>query len=258
MKKSERIHLYGKRMPALPFEKRHAEFRRAHLAERLRRAPHARILEIGCGIAPLAEVFNDFRQMTIVEPCAPFAAKARRLARKNSGITVLPGFLEEHAETLQNRRFDFVVVCGVLHEVDNPKAFLRAVAAVAGGAVVHVAAPNAGSFHRLLALEAGLIDNIYEISAAQKRLRQPWTFDMKTLRRLAKGAGFKILAEGFYAFKPFTHAQMEKLAAQKFFNKKLLGALYRMCKYAPELGSEMFVELRLAKQHQRTAAKKSL
>ncbi len=258
MRTAKQIQTYGKFYAATPFEDKQSDFRRRHLAERLHRLPHARILEIGCGIAPVASVFKDFQRMTVVEPCAPFAAKARRLARKNLNITVLPGFLEEHTKTLHEQRFDCIIVSGVLHEVENPKAFLAEIAGITKDATVYVSVPNARSFHRLLALEAGLITDIHAASAVQKKLRQPWTFDMKILRRLAADAGFCVLAEGFYAFKPFTHAQMEKLTAQNFFNKRLLESLFHMCKYAPELGSEMFVELRLAKKYQRTAAKKTL
>ena len=251
MKSTKEIDKYGKYYAATPFEDKQSDFRRQHLAKRVHRLSHTRILEIGCGLAPLAAFFKDFQHMTVVEPCALFAEKARQLARKNANITVLRGFLEDYDESLQNQIFDCIIVSGVLHEVGDPKAFLARIANIAkNGAVVHVTVPNARSFHRLLALEMGLIDDIYAASAIQKKLRQPWAFDMKMLHHLATGAGFQVMAEGFYAFKPFTHAQMEKLVAQKFITKRLLEGMFNMCKYAPELGSEMFVELRLPlRQH---------
>lgn len=183
--------------------------------------------------------------MTVVEPYAPSAEKARRLARKNSNITVLAGFLEEHIEALQKQQFDCIILSGVLHEVEKPKALLRAIAKITKTATVYIIVPNARSFHRLLAVEAGLIADVYTASAVQKKLNQPWAFDMKMLHRLVTAAGFRILAEGYFSFKPFTHAQMEKLLTHKILNKKTLEALFRMSKYTPELSSEMFVELRL-------------
>ena len=251
MRTKKQIQHYGKHYSVLIFEDKQANFRRRHLVERIRQNRHARILEIGCGIAPIAEEFNDFQQLTVVEPYAPYAKKMRQLGRKKSGITVLEGFLEEHVSTLQKQEFDYIILSGVLHEVDNPKALLKDVAKITKNAVVHVMVPNARSFHRLLAVEAGLIADVHTMSAVQKKLNQPWAFDMKMLHRLATGAGFRIVAEGYFAFKPFTHAQMAKMLTHKIINKKMLDALFGMSKYAPELGSEMFVELQMAKRTKR-------
>lgn len=242
---TKRINLYGERMAASPFEKELADYRRQHLAQQLEQMPHANILEIGCGIAPIAAVFKSFRRMTVVEPYAPFADKARRLARKNPNITVLRGFLADHTDALRRRKFDCIILSGVLHEVDDPAAMLRDIAGIAQDAVVYVSVPNARSFHRLLGVEAGLIADVHATSALQKKLNQPWAFDMTMLRRTVRAAGFRIVKEGYYAFKPFTHAQMEKLMTQKILNKNILNALFRMTKHAPQLGSEMFVELKM-------------
>ena len=245
------INQYGKVYSALPFEKQQTFFRRRFLANRVDRYPHSRILEIGCGMAPFAGLFENFEHMTIVEPYGNFVAKARRLAAKNTNIKVLHGFLTDYAELLQKQHFDFIAASGLLHEVDDPEIFMAQIAAIAkNNTVVHVNVPNARSFHRLLALEMNLISDIYAPSPNQQNLRQR-LYDMDSLSRVVKNAGFRILCKGFYAFKPFTHAQMADLMNLKFINHRMLEGIFNMSKYAPEIGSEMFVELQLPRRQKR-------
>ncbi len=242
----KRINEYGRAYSAVPFEPEQSEFRRRFTAARLRERPHARVLEIGCGLSSLSSELDDFEHWTIIEPFADFAAKARKRAGKNHRIHVIDGFLEDHVMSLQKERFDVIVASGVLNEVADPKSFMADIASAASrNSIIYVSAPNAGSFHRLLAVEMKLIPDIYADSKIQKKLRQR-LYDMESLRRAATNAGFRVIDSGYYAFKPFTHAQMEKLMQQRFLNKRMLDGLFNMCKHAPELGSEMFVELKLS------------
>ena len=244
---SRGIDRYGKIYTTLPFERRQAVFRREITTARICRYPHANILEVGCGLDPLASEFKDFKRLTVVEPFTKFADAARRLSRGDRGrkINVIEGFLENHVEALRKESFDFIVASGVLHEVPDPAAFLSSLVAVARSkTVTYVNVPNARSFHRLLAAEMKIIPDIYATSPTQKKLCQR-LYDMESLQRAVTDAGFRVIDSGYYAFKPFTHAQMEKLMQQRFLNKRMLDGLFNMCKHAPELGSEMFVELKL-------------
>jgi hypothetical protein len=105
--------------------------------------------------------------------------------------------------------------------------------------------PNARSFHRLLALELGLIRSVTETSTLGARLQRVSELDRASLSTLVEQAGFRILRWSSYALKPFTHAQMEQLVAASWCPPGLIDGLDRMVKYMPELGSEMSIEVKL-------------
>ena len=124
------------------------------------------------------------------------------------------------------------------------------------GCWLHVNVPNAKSFHRLWAKESGLIKSEYERSATQIRLQQAHTFDLASLTRLVRGAGFSIAESGSYLIKPFTHAQMQQLVNLGILTEDLITGLMEMVKHAPGLGAEIFVNARKPATPQRK--KKSL
>lgn len=69
--------------------------------------------------------------------------------------------------------------------------------------------PNARSFHRLLAVEAGLIPAPDALSDRDRLLGHPVVFDAQSFTALMEGAGLGELTLDGYLFKPFTNAQME-------------------------------------------------
>ena len=143
--------------------------------------------------------------------------------------------------------FDLVVVSALLHEVIDCAALLDAVRSVCSPeTIVHLNVPNARSFHRLLAVEMGLIETPTELSAAQIALQQHRTFTQGSLAALAEAHGFRVIDQGGYFVKPFTHAQMQALQADGFLTPQMLEGLWGMARRMPDLGSEIFVNLRTA------------
>jgi hypothetical protein len=110
---------------------------------------------------------------------------------------------------------------------------------------VHVNVPNVYSFHRLLALEMGLIQSVFEISETEVAFGRHTRFDMRKLRALVEECGFRVVDSGSYYLKPFTHAQMDRIVEQGILGATFFDALERMTKYAPDLGCEIFVDLRI-------------
>jgi hypothetical protein len=110
---------------------------------------------------------------------------------------------------------------------------------------LHVNVPNARSLHRLLALEMGLIGDVFERSANQRRLQQPRTFDLASLQAQVQACGFEVTDAGSYFVKPFTHAQMAQLRSCGLLDERMLDGLMGLEKHLPGLGSEIYVNCRL-------------
>jgi len=219
--------------------------RRKYVLEALQRYPHAAILEVGCGLEPLFR-FVDGAAFTVVEPSPEFAQNARVLA-EGRAVRVIEGFLETAAQSLAGESFDFIVVSSLLHEVSDPAALLAAVRSLCdAGTTVHFNVPNVRSFHRLLALESGLIGDLFEQSETERRFQRHTRFDRERLAALLRENGFEIVDSATYFVKPFTHAQMDALVQSGTCGPEVIEGLDRMTKYLPDMGCEIYANVRLA------------
>ena len=223
------------------FEQHQVRYRKRHTIECLRRyCPH-QVLEVGCGLSPLFVDYAEFETMDVVEPSNVFFEFARVAAAGDQRIRLHAGTLEQHAQALSARPYDFILLSGLLHEVEFPDALLACVRELCSqDTVVHVNVPNAKSLHRLLALEMGLIETLDELSATQRRLQQHRTFDLTSLVSLICRAGFAVRQSGSFFVKPFTHSQMAHLQSTGLLTDQMLDGLYGLTAYLPEYGSEIF------------------
>ncbi len=226
------------------FEPYQVKYRQKKLFERLALYPHRRILEVGCAMDPLYHHVSDCEQLVIVEPADVFYRAAVEGSGDKPYVKCVHGFLEDALPELKKYSYDFIVLSGLIQEVENPKKFLEAVCELCdSNTIVHINVPNAFSFHRLLAVEMGLIDSVYQKSATQVRMQQQITFDLDCLSALVQSTGFKILNQGSYFIKPFTHSQMSKLMEAGLVTDRMLDGFYGMERHMPGLGSEIFVDV---------------
>lgn len=178
-----------------------------------------RILEVGCGLELFVEVAIrsgvDFERWVVIEPALQFAARARTLAVAEPRLSVVEGYCQDPAVGKAVRElgpFDVVLISQVLHEVEDPIHLLQsALALAAPGVHVLVTTPNALSFHRLLAVEMGLMPTPQALSSRNRRFRQGVVFDPDRLRILLEQVGLRNLQFEGYMFKPFTHVQMARV-----------------------------------------------
>lgn len=236
---------YTESYQRLPFENIQVQYRRKKVIELLEQYKHDSILEVGCGMEPLFRFYNDYQCMTIVEPSQVFCDNAKKLADDcDKKIYIVNGNVEEKTEELAGRHYDYIIISSLLHELENPCKVLEEIRKLCDGdEIIHVNVPNAYSLHRILAYEAGLIPDIYTKSQQQKALQQNSTFDLQSITEIAGQAGFNVIAEGTYFPKVFTHGQMQMLMDMNVINEQILDGFYRMEKYLPQFGSELYVQL---------------
>jgi 2-polyprenyl-3-methyl-5-hydroxy-6-metoxy-1,4-benzoquinol methylase len=231
-----------------PFERFQVECRREVVLEMLtQRAPKS-ILEVGCGVRPLFDSFPDFERFAVVEPAEAFHAIAAERASghpRGAQIQVVRAMIEDAQTELGARTFDAIVVSSLLHEVPQPTELLRQLRRYAhSGTRLHVNVPNAWSFHRRLAVEAGLMPSVFEASESNRQFQQNSVFDLESLARLAGDAGYEVESSGSYSFKPFTHRQMQSVLDHGIVDENIVTALNRMAHLVPDFAAEIFVNLR--------------
>ena len=190
-----------------PYEKYQVHFRKKKLKEILSRYPHMHMLEVGCGMESLFLDIDDFNKFTIVEPADMFYEKALVDMEdcSNKRIRILNGFLEESVTELSEDSYDFILISSLLHEINDVDLFLKSIYKLASkNTILHINVPNADSFHRLLAVEMGLIKSQFEKSNNNVEFQQNMIFNMSRLRLVAENVGFEVVEEGSYSVKPFT------------------------------------------------------
>ncbi|MDO4637501.1 MAG: methyltransferase domain-containing protein [Lautropia sp.] len=228
------------------FEPIQAALRKRIVVAQLKSWQAKRVLEVGCGMVPLFTEYTDFEHFVIVEPGSQFSRNARNLSKDDSRITIITDYLEHAcaAGELSAGTFDAIVVSGLLHEIPNPQDVLMNLHELCDSQTrLHINVPNARSVHRLLALEMGLIDDIYRLSDRQQLLHQHATFDIEQLVSLCQACGYQVIGQGSYFIKPFTHDQMQTLMNQGLINEQILEGLMGIEKYMPGLGSEIYLNL---------------
>lgn len=235
---------YQNAYSASDFEVIQARYRKKLLLALLNRVQPKRVLEVGCGWETIANQWTGFSQLTILEPGAQFAEKARQDTQTMSGVSVVEQFLEEASQQLQHQSYDLILLSSLLHEVPDAEAVLRSAKNLCQKhTLVHVNVPNARSMHRLLAVEMGLMPDVFTPSALQKTFKQPRIFDMEQLKALSNSVGFKVEDSGSFFIKPFTHGQMMSLVKNGFMTEQMLDGWWAMTKHFPESGSEIYVNL---------------
>jgi SAM-dependent methyltransferase len=233
---------YAVQYRGLAFEPLQTAYRRRLVLTRGAEYAPRRLLEIGCGEAPLFTDLPDVESV-VVEPTPPFAARARELAAGRPDVTVVEDWAERVDAAQLGGGFDMVVLSCLLHEVPDPQRLLSvARACCAPGAVLHVNVPSAHSLHRLLAVAMGLISDPATPSDTQRRMQQRGIYDAAGLDAELRAAGFTVRRRGSILVKPFTHAQMQELVDHGFLTSELLDGLNRLAELRPELGSELWVD----------------
>lgn len=225
----------------LTFEDKLRKYRMKYIADYFGTIKSDKILEIGCGNDPIFLCYDDFKVMDIVEPGNHFYEFTKEKIGNDKRISITKSFIEESYSNLRND-YDVIVIGGFLHEIDNPEEVLAAIKKIMSPSTVVITyVPNANSFHRLLAFESGLIESNYEFSENDKLFGRRNVFNINSLSALFVNSGFTVLTKDTYFIKPFTHEQMDSLLGLSFFTNEILYGLFKMTKYMPDMGCEIFL-----------------
>lgn len=231
------------------FEEYQVIYRRKKVLEILKKYKHTRILEIGCGMEPLFKYINEdeYDKYVIVEPSKVFYENAILLATHRNKVQCINEYFK-YSEILRKQNFDYIICSGLLHEIENQIDFLKDILSICNKETnVHINVPNANSFHRLLAKEMKLINDIHELSQKNHIYQQNNVFDIQQLEELVQDMGFTVVEKGSYLVKPFTHEQMYRMIKENVIDEKVLDGLYGMERYLKDYGSEIYVNVRANK-----------
>jgi hypothetical protein len=167
-----------------------------------------------------------------------------RELKSHKNIKLIKGYLEDSVDELKKNSYDLILLSSLLHEIPDVELFLKGLFKLAGkDTLIHINVPNADSFHRLLALEMGLVHSQFDKSESNYEFQQNIVFNMESLKNVFINAGFRVVEEGSYSLKPFTHYQMQSMIDSGILNFSVLEGLFKMEKYISGLGSEIYINV---------------
>ena len=225
------------------FEEVLSVYRERKAIEFLYKQEARNVLEIGAGFRPLFLNYKEFHKYTVVEPGKkPFEFLSKH-TESNSRIECIYGTLEDSFEKLLKYNFDFIVLNGILHEIEEPEIFLNFIyRLMKDKTFVYFSVANAQSVHRLLAKKMGLIQNISDRTSLNLKLEQQVVFDSSSLVKLLMQAmpNIKVKNLGTFFIKPFTNEQMFLAAKAGILNQDIFEGLFRLSEIFPDVGCEIF------------------
>lgn len=227
------------------FEDYQQKYRKKKILEILQKYPHQSMIEIGVGDDPMFQ-YTDFQKYIFFEPGEKFFHHAIELIHSQGLGEKVHGY-NEPFRTVANEEVDFILCAGLLHEVEHPKEILHDIReSMTSSTVVHIDVPNADSFHRVLAKEMGIIQDVHTFSDRNIQYQQHSVFDMGSLKAIVTDVGLRVIDSGGYFLKPFTHAQMYQMIQNGIIDEKTLDGLYAMTPLMETYASEIYVNCVLA------------
>ena len=235
------INNYQERYNVPNFEDYQITYRRKKILEIMQNVKHDSILEIGTGMCPIFNYFDDFNKYYFFEPGKEFFDNAIQIAGNDNRIKGINKPFE-FDENIKNQGLDFVICASLLHELENPKMLVQDICNISNeNTHVLINVPNANSFHRVLAMNMGLIKEVKEFSDRNIYFQQHSVFDMNDIVQLVSECGFDVEDKGYLFIKPFTHSQMFEMIKNHIIDERVLDGLYKMTDMYPELGSEIWI-----------------
>lgn len=226
-------------------QKYQVRYRQQVVNEQLEKYLPNTVLEVGCGLD--SQYFHLKKlplQYVIVEPGEHFYRSVRSRI-SDASVIMYNEMIENCIDELKDNKFDFIIVGSLLHEIEDVEHFFSVLKEIAGrDTVVHINVPNANSFHRLLAVESGLIENAKIMSQRNISMQQNHIWNMEDLCHIILQNGGTVLDKGSYAFKPFTHEQMMKLVVDNIITEQVLDGFNKCTSYFQEYGSEIYVNFK--------------
>lgn len=140
------------------------------------------------------------------------------------------------------KQVDAIEMGFVLEHVDDPAGLLKRYRTfLSPNGFLYAAVPNAKSLHRMLGHEAGLLEDLYQLSPADEQLGHKRYYDLQTFSDLLRKEKFNIQRISGLLLKPFTTAQITSLQ----LSPNVLQALCTCASDLPDIANGIMIEATL-------------
>lgn len=187
------------------------------------------LLELGLGHGISSSAFSGkFNRHVVLEGSNDVITQFKN-GNPDSELEIICTLFEDYSPV---ELFDLVVAGFVLEHVDQPKLLMQKIMTwVKPSGVVVVAVPNARSLHRQIGVQAGLLNNMDDLSAGDMQLGHQRLYTLETLAELFLDVGVTEAEFLGLFLKPFTTNQLKKLN----LSPKVLLAMCEIGEHLPDL-----------------------
>ncbi|MFN5849010.1 MAG: class I SAM-dependent methyltransferase [Chitinophagales bacterium] len=188
-------------------------------------------LELGPALGQMTKyLVNDFESVDVIEGSKDLLD----LMPDYINIKKHLSYFEEFKTEL---KFDTIVMSHVLEHIEKPIELLKHISNwLSEDGVFLISVPNAKSFHRLAAVEMGLLKSEYELNQRDHELGHYRVYDLPSLKKDIEDSGYKIMDDGGVFFKPVSNGQIETN-----WNDEMIKGFYNLGKKFPQYCAEIFV-----------------
>lgn len=194
------------------------------------------LLELGIGHGHSARRFvTHFPRYVVIEGSAKMIERFRSLPGTEA-VAVIHGMFEDFTTT---EKYDVIVMGFILEHVADPAYILRRFRPfLTPGGSLFATVPNAESLHRRLGKEAGMLDDLMQLSDADRQLGHRRLYTVASLRSTVEQAGYTVKAvEGLF-LKPIATSQIKTLNLPE----PVLAAMMKVGVQYPELSAGILIQ----------------
>jgi 2-polyprenyl-3-methyl-5-hydroxy-6-metoxy-1,4-benzoquinol methylase len=176
---------------------------------------------------------NEFEKLTVVEGSKTLIEQIPNF----QNLIKVHSLFEEYEPT---ELYDTIIMNHVLEHIENPIELLKRIYGwLSNDGIFIVGVPNAKSFHRLAAVEMGLLNTEFELNKRDVELGHYRVYDIDSLKNHVLSANFKIIKEGGIFLKFLSNEQIEK-----YLNDTIISAYFKLAEDFYYNSAEIYLVLK--------------
>jgi 2-polyprenyl-3-methyl-5-hydroxy-6-metoxy-1,4-benzoquinol methylase len=200
------------------------------------------VLEVGVGYGDFSSWLSEELFHTLsIDGSQTNLERAR--SKSKSGRIEFEHCLFEDFTT--ERSFDDILITNSLEHVADPISILAHMKRfLADKGRVHITVPNAGSVHRQLGVEMGMLEYEWSLNEHDHQVGHQRVYTKELLFEHVRRAGLKVLVYDGIIFKLLSNVQMDALITQQ--RGELIEGLYALGRRHPDMAAELYLCCRKA------------
>lgn len=198
------------------------------------------VLELGAASGQMTDMLSKLaKHVTAVDGSSEFLKIAKQ--RVSSAENVI--FVESYFESLAfDEKFDCLVMHHILEHVEQPVSLLKRLKdLLSDNGVFVISVPNAHALSRQLAVEMGLLDDVYHLTENDRNHGHYRVYDWKRLEKELVDSGFRIIGRHGLSFKLFADFQNIEMIKHNIIGEEQLRGLWKIADRYPETAGAIMI-----------------
>ena len=200
-------------------------------------------VEFGCSDGQMTEwIAGCVKSLDVVDGSMKFLeeAKKRNISNASFSHTLFQDFKTEKV-------YDYIFASYIItHISDLVQFFNKVKQLLKKNGLLFIAVPNSRVLSRQLALQMGLLSDLFLLSENDRNHGHCRAYDRTRLNKDLVQNGFEIIAQGGIILKPLADFQMDKLIDSGVLKREQMEGLYKLGMEYPDLSGALYAVCKLS------------